>query len=364
MKLWLKTLTPVHIGSGYEISPMEYFLGDGFSRLNLNALFTDPAFNIYRKRFLEEARRGQRYIRNTVSDEKLLRKYTLYEIPISPNSRSYIASHPINVREHINSAGRIFIPGSSIKGAVISALLFNKIENLINEDKSLKSSINDMLNKVYSKDFKERKDSDNFYEEILGRVYGILAGKKPNKFIKWAKFGDSNLKDRKECLTLYHTKVVGTKTGKEIPIMLEGIRQGTIFSFRISSDDQSYAHSLPEDWLKLINDFYRLVWKKTQPGLEPPNEGYLIRLGFGSSCWATSFLMLKEKYNLEGPLKAPRTKRLIEGNLPLGWALIFETSAKAKNFEGFENITSKKSKNSVDISKLLKNPRFKIKVKK
>ncbi len=365
MKLWLKALTPIHIGSGYEISPMEYFLGDGFSRLDLTALFSDPAFNLYRKDFLEKARRGQRYIRDAVPDESLLKKHVLYEIPISPGSRSYIASHPINVREHINSAGRIFIPGSSIKGAVISALLFNKIGNLIHKDQNLKSSINEMLKKAYSKNSQEKKSSNNFYEKIIGRLYGILSGKKPSKFIKWAKFGDSDLKDRREYLTIYYTKVVGTKTGRSIPIVIEGIRQGTIFSFRVSSDDQSFVHPLPKNWLKLIDNFYRLVWEKTWPALKVPDKGYLIRLGYGSSCWATSFLMLKEKYNLDGPLKSPRTKRLIEGNMPLGWALIFETQEAAKNFADLEPTALKdKSQKPVDTSKLFNNPRFKIRIKK
>jgi len=365
MKLWLKALTPIHIGSGYEISPMEYFLGDGFSRLDLNTLFRDPAFNAYREDFLEKARRGQRYIRDAVQDENLLKRHALYEIPISPGSRSYIASHPINVREHINSAGRIFIPGSSIKGAIVSALLFNKIGKLIDKEQNLKSILNDMLKKVHSKNPQERKESNNFYEKIIARLYGILSGKKPSKFIKWAKFGDSDLKDRRECLTIYYTKVVGTKTGRTIPIVLEGIRQGTIFSFQVSSDDQSFAHSLPEDWLKLTDDFYRLVWEKTQPALRFPREGYLIRLGFGSSCWATSFLMLKEKYNLDGPLMPPRTKRLIEGNVPLGWALIFKTREAAKNFVNFEPIASKdKSQKPLDTTKLFNNPRFKIRIKK
>ncbi|MCM8826476.1 MAG: hypothetical protein NC904_03045 [Candidatus Omnitrophica bacterium] len=62
MKIKLKILTAVHIGSGQEISPIEYiFYDDKFIRIDMDGLFTDPEFKPLQEKFINSAK-FQRYI--------------------------------------------------------------------------------------------------------------------------------------------------------------------------------------------------------------------------------------------------------------------------------------------------------------
>ena len=138
------------------------------------------------------------------------------------------------------------------------------------------------------------------------------------------KVGDSDLKPREEVLKLYQIQVVGTRTKRQIPILIEGIREEVTFELRAAWNGKGFDTEISKDWLKLVDLFYRKVWQKSGFKEKPPaeGEGYLVRFGFGSSCWATSFLLLQEVLGIKGPIKPPRTKRLVEGKIPLGWCLI------------------------------------------
>ena len=40
----LEVLSPVHVGSGYRISPIEYVLDEKFYRIDMDSLFEDTDF--------------------------------------------------------------------------------------------------------------------------------------------------------------------------------------------------------------------------------------------------------------------------------------------------------------------------------
>jgi len=51
MKLSMKVLSPVHISSGSDLSPSEYYVDKKTGRVNvvdMEKLFLDPGFNAYR----------------------------------------------------------------------------------------------------------------------------------------------------------------------------------------------------------------------------------------------------------------------------------------------------------------------------
>ena len=69
---------------------------------------------------------------------------------------------------------------------------------------------------------------------------------------------------------------------------------------------------------------YRLVWAKTNPESPAPTEGYLLRLGQGSSSYATSLLIFAEQQGIGADIYRmfpPRTQKMAEGGLPLGWVI-------------------------------------------
>lgn len=122
MRLILSTLTPVHIGSGTSYSPSEFLITDKkLHRVDINKLFTildeksreelithleDPFFQL--GSFLKD--------KNVqISDIKLY----------SCDLRSGL---PNEVNEHIKTNGKAFIPGSTIKGSIRTAILYNLFE--------------------------------------------------------------------------------------------------------------------------------------------------------------------------------------------------------------------------------------------
>ena len=97
-----------------------------------------------------------------------------------------------------------------------------------------------------------------------------------------------------------------------------------------------------EEILKSADEFYKKIYQKEKKVNlilpEIPKNGYLLRIGQGSSVFSTSYLILAEdlndkEYKVERyvrgkklpPLRAgssPSTKKLFSGKISLGWVNI------------------------------------------
>lgn len=120
MRLQLETLTPVHIGSGEEISPLEYLVEDRWNRIDMNALFADPDFQPVMEKFVSSAS-SERYIGDLLPKD-LLKRHILYTLPIKGKAKDYLQTN--RVKAFTKTGGRVYIPGSSLKGSILSALLW------------------------------------------------------------------------------------------------------------------------------------------------------------------------------------------------------------------------------------------------
>jgi len=132
-KVKIKLLTPLHIGDGNFISPMEYFISDkkvylipgetlfkGLDRRNLDVLKTWLKTSIYRASFKRrEAFRLSDFIKQHRYMENRLKKLSTLSFDIGSND--------IQIKEIITiikSNGEPYIPGSEIKGAIRTAILY------------------------------------------------------------------------------------------------------------------------------------------------------------------------------------------------------------------------------------------------
>lgn len=317
MKIKLKALTPIHIGSGEEISPIEYIIintkegkicnnfenANRFIRVNMDSLFGDPEFKPLMEKFIESAKE-QRYI-GELLPEKLLLRHPLYKLEISFIKEKI---SPITIKSFIKSAGRVFIPGSSLKGSILSGVMYK-----ILKDKKIQR-------------FKS-------YIEHLGEVLSEISSQPITdnpQFSRWIDVKDSNLKSPEETLELSLTKLVGARTQREMPILYETIKENTEFETEIIS----HSTKLIEEILKMADEFYRKVYEKEknfQKQILPQisKDSLLLRIGQGSTAWATSFLILAEELNIKnytiqrpkfhkitGP---PQTRKLITGTKSMGW---------------------------------------------
>jgi CRISPR-associated protein Csm5 len=157
MKLKLKTLTPIHIGTGKELSPLEFFNN---YRINYDKLFDlisekkkDDFFNwIDQINYTSFSVKGIQE-KFGIKANEIISKCGLYR---------FNQSFKDKVREGIkDSSNRLFIPGSSIKGAIRTAIIYNVLK-----ENSYKSLLANHLNFLISK-ANEYKRNNNKIKDLL-----------------------------------------------------------------------------------------------------------------------------------------------------------------------------------------------------
>lgn len=323
MKIKLKVLSPVHIGSGEEISTLEYiiskdniiqtrFIGNAnFIRLDMEGIFNDPQFKPLMNKFIESVKTA-RYI-SEILPHSLLLKHQLYSINISDVSP--IGLHA--VKSFIKSAGRVYIPGSSLKGSILSAVM-----RYILKRKNIKNLQN--------------------YRELLDLVLSEVSinppKNQPTRFAKWLNVTDSNFKTPEESLQISVAKLVGAR--RELLVVYETLKENIEFEMEIStslplnSTKYSWCKMDEKQLLSIANEFYRKVYEKerefkVQSLPQISDDTILLRIGQGSTAWSTSFFILAEELNIKGYdiqrpgfskiTGQPRTRKLITGTKSMGW---------------------------------------------
>jgi CRISPR type III-A-associated RAMP protein Csm5 len=314
LKLTLKTLSPVHIGSGYDISPIEYFFDprqNRFHRINMDALFQDPDFKPHLNQFLREAA-SSRYI-GRIIPENLLRSHILYTLPVSVKAAKYLRQSQTAVKEHIKTAGRAFIPGSSLKGALLSALLYHQLTEEWKTDN--RAEIQQWLSTNRSDRDKLRNHWNALCDFAFAR-WSNAGGS--GRFKHWIDVSDSDLKAASDALQIVYAEVEGARSSRRLTIPYEALRPGLSFSITLSFDPR-FIYS-PQQFLHIVHSFYDEV-AKSDGGIQPPlpERAFLARIGQGSSAFATSLLLFAQKAGISTyPINPPRTRKRADGN-PFGW---------------------------------------------
>lgn len=166
MKYTLEVLSPLHIGSGESINPIEYSLADEFYRADMNRMFEDPRFNS--DQFIKGAKGGALYLGNFAPE--LAKEHLRYALEISQSAKTnlqgMIGRPGSEVREYIKTKDEAFIPGSSIKGAIRTAILWWVLKNDANKLYKAKSSL-ERLVRSRDKDAKKSVDGD-VEREVFG----------------------------------------------------------------------------------------------------------------------------------------------------------------------------------------------------
>ncbi len=316
MTITLKTLSPVHIGSGVEIAPSEYYYDSKsrqVHRLDLERLTRDPEFADHLEKFVAEASQARQIDRFVPI--KILARHILYSLPTSQGPL-----YPIKAM--VKSGGRVLIPGSSIKGSLLSGVLWDLLREKGQQDPQILAKI-----KTACRD-KQGKMFNDLLALGLGEFCGNPEVDRPheNRFLKWLNVSDTDPLPVQGNLKVARVEVVGAKKAK-IPMLLEAIREGVSLTFSLWLPPGACRRQ-PPAWdvaavLQTADSFYRRVWEKTET-TPPPADGWLLRLGQGSGAWATSLLLLATDLHLrqEYGVHPPATKKLADGLRSLGWVLL------------------------------------------
>ncbi|MGB9628154.1 MAG: type III-A CRISPR-associated RAMP protein Csm5 [Thermodesulfobacteriota bacterium] len=310
MKIKVEILTPVHIGSGEEISPSEYYIDKDsgkFSCLNMDALFLDPLFKNYMDRFISEVSK-QRYI-GSIIEHSLLKKHPLYTIPISGEAKSYIANNQTNVKALVKTAGRVFIPGSSVKGSILSAVMWHILKNnyAVNRAK---------IHELMIKQPQNRREELEDYNELLRLSLSLIVpNSKQGRFSQWLSISDSTYKSPQESIEIYLSRVKGARRGGELPILFEGIKKGQIFKMELLKVGSKLDE---KEILEIVHTFYLRVAE--YDGVNVDKQPYLLRLGQGSTAYATSLMILANDLGIKDyRVSPPKTRKRIDDKMPMGF---------------------------------------------
>ncbi|HOK79947.1 MAG TPA: type III-A CRISPR-associated RAMP protein Csm5 [bacterium] len=308
MKFKIIVLTPVHIGSGNAISPLEYFINDNkFCRIDMDGLFQDPAFKPQMNYFIENAQFKRRA--EEILHRDLYLRHILYEIDIHESARN---ANLIEVKEFVKSAGRVFIPGSSLKGSILSGVMYGVLKE---------------------------KSVSNLYDfkGLLATTLNEISGNNKGAFSQWIDISDTEMKSCKQSLMLAQARVMGAKTNRALPVLYEILKPGIQFETEITWHGKKSLQNPETTVLSLADEFYRKIYEKEKKSSvktipEVPRNTFLLRVGQGSSAWATSFLLLANEsgianyeinrpksHKVKGP---PTTKKLISGTISMGWIAI------------------------------------------
>jgi CRISPR-associated protein Csm5 len=362
----LHLLSPVHIGCDEEILPAEYLAeGRELVLCDVESMFQDPGFDAAGfVRFIKE--NTAPYLGNFSSDAP--RRHLLARLRIEVHG-GLKAPYPA-IKKHARTGGNPYIPGSSIKGAIRSAILYYGLKKQADRDSRLKEAIVACLRKDFRRIKRLSKSpkytfplhfvKDENYLEILHRIGmdyylrdGINLSKRDLDFASLLEVSDT-YGDEGVQTAVYGSRVGGTR--RQLPAYYEALVPGQKLFFTMKSLGCKFP---PSSILKIVYKFSFDVWKRdrewyeqnglsgaagfmvrmleTVKEMKQESGAYLIRLGQGSGALSTSMLLLAQdlgiaeeyvnSWGVTGHLtEEPKTRKvLIDGRgnaMPMGWAVL------------------------------------------
>lgn len=218
MRAEITVLTPLHISSGEKIDGSEYLLDECFERADMLSLVDDPAFNL------------ELYVRSGVVHNDLKRKYPLYSAYIHPSTKDSLsaakkrdARGKSEVLEHIKSYINVYIPGSSLKGAIRTALLMWALK----KDHSLMEHVRRAVNVC--------REGDKYAAQSLEKA--VFGADPHNDILRALIISDSNeLEIHPGVLSVEDVRVCPIKRGA-VQMFVEAIRPNTKLNATIRVDE-------------------------------------------------------------------------------------------------------------------------------
>lgn len=370
----IKAYSPIHIGSGNSYTASEYVTGygkqgdedvDTIKKINISKYFTSLSQED-RDRFISDLSNPNFNLKSF--DNKIPNKYRIYTSinkckELNPNRE---------IEEAIKTMNEIYIPGTSLKGAIKTALLYNSISHedipeiigKISNGKRLDfREYNNFINSIFSSNkwrnaaqgsimkFLQVADSSTKKNPVLYDVGSIMAkdissnfgsrGARNSSKSYWYKRGKSIVKSFLETIDR-NSKLTTTITtnydlniyrrlnlkDKEDLIDIDFIKE-SIFEFSKAYIENEIIFSEKYE-IDFLNKFYNNI--KDKNTLSSP----LLKIGAGSGFLATTIGLKVKEYDdyefdeyfgkirdmIRGthPYEFPKSRKVtFKGGYPLGW---------------------------------------------
>ena len=337
--LEIEILTPLHIGSGEEIDPYEYVIKAGrLYKINLADFLyhLSPAEQEKFDKISTDIVRLRQFIRNKANFDK----FSEFSVEVSSTVESIYETkfqdihNQLVISPFIRELSSPFIPGSSLKGAMRTAVIFELFRGKANRK---------MRGDIFEAEL--LKSQRGFYSEKDQRFItrGLDGGKDPFRAIK---ITDAKLPENTTYIERVET--FSRKSGKIEPLNIQILKEITHSSFQnkhvmftgeLRVDDELIKRN-PEIKLKSINkDFIlracanftreiidsELDYFAGQPTVEIyeqlrnesiDKEVSLLRLGWGSGFDSMTVNLKQQKP------RSVQTRKLVDNVLPLGWTKV------------------------------------------
>ncbi|RDY23791.1 type III-A CRISPR-associated RAMP protein Csm5 [Romboutsia maritimum] len=361
-KIILVPITPIHIGNGKEILPYEYVIKNGYMyKFNMMDIYENLNENNKRifLKYVENDIIELRSFIGEIYEEKFGYEYkvdictefeNLYNQKLK-GVKNKNEQNALVINDFINTVNKTYIPGSSIKGAIRSAYLYDmgdreklfdykilknnkgRIDPYKSEHKKSEEYEVELLscpNKNGKKEpktdpFKSIKITDsNFMQDAL-RLYDIniyTYNKKDKKLKKAVPFyslctksklcSDDNIEfnfDINIFNGFFEKGSVKVKIGKNEILDSLNLKAEDMINRELDFFDEA-------DYLETYNiyeDIYEIY-----ESLDKNNEA-LIRFGKGAGFDSTTFNLVN---NNRSNVTDSKSRNLVEGKYPLGWAVI------------------------------------------
>jgi len=351
-KLILETLSPIHIGSGEKYSSSEFFINDNnILRFDVNKIYSilnQKDKDIFLDYLENPNFRLEDFIRGKDIPISELKLYSLKHNGSTPNE----------ITEHIKTGFNGYVPGSSLKGAIRTAILIafmgdNEVKEIgkifkIKNFQQRNNKIKDFVDKFLSRGGKQSSYSDlmrfvqisDFIPVKDLCVYNIQSLEAEGTKWKWYRRNGRVVQTYLETIRAgerlegdihftYNKQMhesLGLKGKKDIIDIMEIKRLIHSFSNAIINHEIAFSQRYEIDFLLEFYEKLKKINTKDSP---------VIKLGQGSGYLATTIgLELKNNHdvfeNVRTSLRGrsysfefPKTRRIVmEEKMPLGWCRV------------------------------------------
>ncbi|GBD38696.1 hypothetical protein HRbin37_00951 [bacterium HR37] len=229
-RIRLRTLTPIHVGSGTEelISGIDYLKAGNITYiLNKDRLYRVLLERNLFDRFLTGIDSTNKWLEEFMYKEGLLKQKVLEDICLYRIHTGGLS--PKRIRPFIRDAfGRAFLPGSSIKGFLRSSLIYSIA--LLTEPQTLERRFFDSLRELENRKYNVREQAKrigNFLEDELSNFFIPYASEKPHRDIFRTLLIKDSLPIKDEDIQVYEVRNIkksGEATG--FYTFIEAIKPG------------------------------------------------------------------------------------------------------------------------------------------
>lgn len=287
----LKTVSPVFIGSGKEISKKEYVIDKRNNQIDV--IDISKTYEFMRRRGLTTdfesfiLNDGRKELYKWLTEHRIL----LSEIQgcikycLKQGDTALERGTKISVMEFVKDAyGKPYIPGSSIKGMLRTILLSNDIiTNGLKYDR-LRKKLKDSLEQrsMYKKRMcaNEQKDIESAYFNTLQRSKKV--NDVVNDFMAGFRVSDSEPLEIKDLIVCQRLEYHADGKEKNLNVLRECIKPGTSINFTITLDERICKISKQQiiSAIETFSEMYDNVFRTKFRGISGA-DGPVVYLGGG-----------------------------------------------------------------------------------